>query len=161
MLHNIWCYMVNWVVLPLSTQRRFLFSCFAISYGDREYLEALQQALKSAHLTAILKKKKKSTLLIRGQNSFMTRTAQLNGKFNLETVEKRRHQRKYDNIAYLPCVWLFNHGQLLDTDGLTAHVLGSQRDPPYNLRITVVFILPCLWWLCSINSIIFQGVKMS
>lgn len=108
--------MVNRVVLPLSTQRRFLFSCFAISYGDREYLEALQQALKSAHLTVILKKKKKHITYQRTE-LFHDQSCPVKWQFDLETIEKRRHQRKYDSTAYLPCVWLFNHGQLSDTDG--------------------------------------------
>lgn len=106
------------------------------------------------------KKEKKHTTYQRTE-LFHDRDCPVKWQFDLETIEKRRHQRKYDNTAYLPCVWLFNHGQLSDTDGWTANVLGSQRDPPYNLRVTVVFIRPCLWWLCSINSIIFQGVRMS
>lgn len=115
----------------------------------------------SLHTWLWFQKRKKKHITYQRTEFFHDRDFPVKWQFDLETIEKRRPWRKYDNTAYLPCVWLFNHGQLSDTDGLTAHVLGSQRDPPYNLRATVVFTLPCLWWLCSINSIIFQGVRMS
>lgn len=81
-------------------------------------------------------------------------------QLDLETIE-RKHQREYDIAAYLPCVWLFNHGQLSDGGGLASDVFGSQRGPPHSLRVPNGFILPCLPWPCSINSIIFQEAMMS